>query len=90
VCVDVVAVGSLTSSIVHPREVFKSALLSSCASIAFVHNHPSDDPNPSSDDFHITKKLQEAGKIIGIPVLDHVIIGSDSYISMMEKGYISS
>lgn len=90
VCIDRVSIGTLSSSIVHPREVFKSALLSSCASIAFVHNHPSGDPEPSKDDLIITRKLQEAGKIIGIQVLDHIIIGNGSYISLMEKGYIQN
>ena len=90
ICIDRVSIGTLTSSIVHPREVFKSALLSSCASIAFVHNHPSGDPDPSNDDINITKKLQEAGKMIGIPVLDHIIVGNGSYISLVEKGYVQS
>ncbi len=87
VCVDTVSVGSLTSSIVHPREVFKSVLLSSAASIAIVHNHPSGTPEPSKDDINITKRLKEAGDFLGIPVIDHIIIGNGCYISLIEKGY---
>ncbi len=87
VCVDTISVGSLTSSIVHPREVFKSVLLSSAASIAIIHNHPSGTPEPSKDDINITKRLKEAGDFLGIPVIDHIIIGNGSYISLIEKGY---
>ena len=87
VCVDTVSIGSLTSSIVHPREIFKSVLLSSAASIAVVHNHPSGTPEPSKDDINITKRLKEAGDFLGIPVIDHIIIGNGSYISLIEKGY---
>jgi DNA repair protein RadC len=76
-CLDQVSVGSLTSSIVHPREVFKSALLSSAAAILFVHNHPSGDPTPSKDDYAIHERLCQAGKLLCIPVLDSVIIGSN-------------
>ncbi len=87
VCVDTISIGSLTSSIVHPREVFKSVLLSSAASIAIVHNHPSGTPEPSKDDINITKRLKEAGDFLGIPVIDHIIIGNGCYISLIEKGY---
>ena len=88
ICVDTISVGSLTSSIVHPREVFKSVLLSSAASIAIVHNHPSGTPEPSSDDINITKRLKEAGDFLGIPIIDHIIIGNGSYISLLEKGFV--
>ena len=88
ICVDSISVGSLTSSVVHPREVFKSVLLSSASSIAIIHNHPSGDPEPSRDDISITKRLQEAGVFLGIPVIDHIIIGNSSYLSLMEKGYL--
>ena len=88
ICVDTISIGSLTASVVHPREVFKSALLSSAASVAFVHNHPSGSPDPSKEDLDITAKLNEAGKLLGISVLDHVIIGSGGYISLMEKNYL--
>ncbi|RJO59868.1 DNA repair protein RadC [candidate division WS5 bacterium] len=87
ICVDTISIGSLTSSIVHPREVFKSVLLSSAASIALVHNHPSGAPEPSRDDIDITTRLKEAGNFLGIPVIDHIIIGNGSYISLIEKGY---
>jgi len=85
---ETVSVGSLNANIVHPREVFKTALAESAAHIIVVHNHPSGDPTPSREDIEITKKLVEAGKIIGIDVLDHVIIGNDRHFSMKEAGHI--
>lgn len=88
VCIDTVSIGSMSSSVVHPREVFKSVLLSSAATIAIIHNHPSGEPDPSSDDIDITKQLKKAGDILGIPVIDHVIIGNGSYVSLFEKGLI--
>lgn len=78
--------GSLNSSIVHPREVFKGAMLLNAASIIIAHNHPSGDPAPSNEDLNITKRLYECGKILGVELLDHLIIGDDSYISLKEKG----
>ncbi len=84
----VVSEGTLTSSLVHPREVFRYAIKEAAASVLFVHNHPSGDPSPSKDDIDITKRLMETGKIIGITVLDHVIIGDGRYLSLMEKGYL--
>lgn len=86
--VDMVSQGSLNSSQVHPREVYKSALLSSAASIIFVHSHPSGDPEPSISDKEITKQLKEAGELLGIEVLDHVIIGRDEYYSFADKDEI--
>lgn len=83
-----VSIGSLNSSIVHPREVFCDALKKSSASIIVCHNHPSGDPTPSSEDLNITKRLKECGKILGIELLDHIIIGNGSYISLKEKGFI--
>ena len=88
ICIDRISTGSLGDSIVHPREVFKSVLLSSAASIAVVHNHPSGTPDPSKDDINITKRLKEAGELLGIEVLDHIIIGNGCYISLIEKGYL--
>ena len=85
--VNVVSIGSLSSSLVHPREVFKAAVLSNAAAIILVHNHPSLDPTPSPEDFKITRRLVEAGKILGIEVLDHVIIG-DHWVSLKERGCI--
>ena len=85
--VDVCSVGSLNQSIVHPREVFKTALLSSAAAIILIHNHPTGDTTPSSEDFEVTRRLQEAGTLLGIKVLDHIIIGT-SYYSFAEMGVI--
>lgn len=84
-CADV-SIGSLDASIVHPREVFSEAVRSGCAGLIFVHNHPSGDPEPSPEDVDITRRLVESGKILGIKVLDHVIIGDGKYVSLMEKG----
>jgi DNA repair protein RadC len=81
--------GTLTNSLIHPREAFRDAIKESAASVIFIHNHPSGDPSPSSEDILITERLVNAGAIIGINVLDHVIVGDESYTSMMEKGHIS-
>ncbi len=83
-----VSEGTLTSSLVHPREVFRYAIKEAAASVLFVHNHPSGDPSPSRDDIDITKRLIETGKIIGINVLDHIIIGDGRYLSLVESGYL--
>lgn len=84
-----VSVGTLNSSLVHPREVFKMAILGNAGSIILAHNHPSGDPTPSKEDMEVTKRLVEAGKILGIEVLDHIIIGSNSrYVSFKEKGIL--
>jgi DNA repair protein RadC len=80
-----VSVGTLNSSIVHPREVFKSAILSNSASVILFHNHPSGNPEPSGTDMEITRRLIEAGTIIGINVIDHVIVGDEEFLSMKEK-----
>jgi len=87
VCIDQVSVGSLNQSIVHPREVFKTALLSSAAALVLIHNHPSLDPAPSREDREITRRLKEAGDLLGIRVLDHIIVGS-SYFSFVEQGLL--
>src|SRR5690554_4956560 len=81
-----VSTGSLNSSLVHPREVFKRAMLQNAASIIICHNHPSGDSTPSKEDINITKRLYEAGEIIGIKLLDHIIAGDNSYTSLKEKG----
>ena len=83
-----VSTGSLNSSIVHPREVFKRAMLQNAASIIICHNHPSGDPAPSKEDINITKRLKEAGDLIGIKLLDHLIIGDNSYTSLKERCFI--
>lgn len=81
-------IGSLNSSIVHPREVFREAVRRSAASIICIHNHPSGDPTPSKEDIYVTKRLVESGKMMGIEVLDHIIIGNRRFVSLKEKGYI--
>lgn len=86
ICMDVVSIGSLNQSIVHPREVFKTALLSNAAAVLLVHQHPTGDPAPSSEDISITRRLKEAGDLMGIKVLDHLIIGDNDYCSFVEKG----
>lgn len=87
--VNVASIGSLNSSIVHPREVFKVAVLSNAASIIIFHNHPSGDTAPSTEDINITKRLKEAGNIIGIELLDHIIIGSEgNSCSLKEQGVL--
>jgi DNA repair protein RadC len=80
-----ISIGSLDSSIVHPREVFKEAISASAASVIFVHNHPSGDPQPSEDDIKLTQRLVEAGKIVGIEVLDHIIVADQAYLSMKSR-----
>ena len=80
--------GSLNASIVHPREVFRQAIRRSAAALLVAHNHPSGDPTPSREDIDVTRRLVEAGKIIGIPVLDHVVFGDGKTISMNEKGLV--
>ncbi|MEJ9280500.1 MULTISPECIES: RadC family protein [Ureibacillus] len=81
-------IGSLNSSIVHPREIFKEAVKRSAASIICAHNHPSGNATPSPEDIEVTKRLQEAGFIIGIELIDHIIIGDHQYVSLKEQGYI--
>ena len=81
-----ISIGSLDSSIVHPREVFKEAVSASAAVVIFVHNHPSGDPEASEDDVRLTKRLAEAGEIMGIDVLDHIIIGEKKYLSLKREG----
>ncbi|HDR7314287.1 DNA repair protein RadC [Heyndrickxia sporothermodurans] len=88
VSINVCHIGSLNASIVHPREVMKSAILSNAASIIVGHNHPSGKAEPSREDIEVTKRLVEAGKIIGIDVIDHIIVGDETYTSLKEKGYI--
>lgn len=85
--INTVSVGGLSSSIVHPREVFKPAIVIGAASIILAHNHPSGDPTPSQPDIDITRRLSGAGALLGIEVLDHVIVG-DTHYSMKERGLI--
>ena len=85
---EIVSKGSLTASIVHPREVYKLAIQKSAYSIIALHNHPSGDPTPSIEDIQITKRLKEVGEIVGIKLLDHLIIGDTSYKSLREESYL--
>ena len=86
--VENISTGGLTSTEVHPREVFSPAIKKNASTIVLVHNHPSGDPTPSQMDVNVTKRLKEAGKLIGIKVLDHVVIGDGSYVSLLGEGYI--
>lgn len=83
--ISLISIGSLNSSIVHPREVFKVAILSNAASIALAHNHPSGDISPSREDILITERIKRAGEMIGINLLDHIIIGDEKFLSLKDK-----
>lgn len=85
--INICHIGSLNASIVHPREVMKTAILSNSASIIVAHNHPSGQPEPSPEDIDVTKRLAEAGSLMGIELIDHLVVGSDSFVSLKEKGY---
>jgi DNA repair protein RadC len=85
---ETISIGNLNSSIVHPREIFKVAIDCSSASIILIHNHPSGNPEPSNEDIRITKKVVESGKILDIPVFDHLIIAGDAFTSFVEKRLI--
>lgn len=84
---ETVSVGDLTSSIAHPREVFRPCIRHNAAAVALAHNHPSGDPVPSEDDLAITERLIAAGRLLGIEVLDHVILSDDTYISLRQAGF---
>ncbi|MDC4242860.1 DNA repair protein RadC (plasmid) [Clostridium tertium] len=86
--ISVASVGTLNSSIVHPREVFKTAILANGASIILAHNHPSGDTSPSKDDINITTRIKECGVLMGIELLDHVILGDEKFISLKNEGII--
>lgn len=82
-------VGTLDASLVHPRDIFKMAVLANAAAVLLVHNHPSGDPEPSAEDIALTRRLKDAGDLMGIPILDHVVIGSNgAYVSLAERGVI--
>ncbi len=83
---EVVSIGSLNSSIVHPRELYKGAILANAAAVILCHNHPSNQCEPSSEDIAVTKRLADAGNIIGISVLDHLIFGDQKFFSLKEQG----
>ncbi|WP_061311287.1 RadC family protein [Clostridium botulinum] len=86
--ISTISVGSLNSSIVHPREVFKTLILSNAASFLVAHNHPSGYTSPSGEDIKVTKILKECGKIFGIKLLDHIIVGEEKYLSFAEEGIL--
>jgi DNA repair protein RadC len=82
-----VSQGSLTASIVHPRDVFAPVVREAAAAVIFVHNHPSGDPTPSKEDIEITRRLREVGDLMGVRVLDHIVIGKGRYVSFVDDGY---
>ena len=84
-CREVVSIGSLNASIVHPREVFLPAIIHSAASVVLVHNHPSGDPEPSEEDLSITRRLVQVGELVGIGVLDHVIVAERGVVSLRAR-----
>ena len=86
--ISTISVGTLNASLVHPREVFKTAIARSASSIILVHNHPSDDPEPSDDDITLTRRLADAGRLMGIEVLDHIILTRNGYTSFKERGLL--
>jgi DNA repair protein RadC len=86
---EVVSVGTLSASLVHPREVFRRAIAENCACLILVHNHPSGDPAPSPDDIEITTRLTKVGELVGIEVLDHVILAQERYFSFREAGMLT-
>jgi DNA repair protein RadC len=86
--VETVSIGSLNASIVHPREVFRPAVLASAASIIVVHNHPSGDPEPSEEDMSITRRLAQVGELLGIGLLDHLVIAKRGVVSLRERGLL--
>ena len=88
ICMDLVSLGSLNQSICHPRKIYKTACLSNAAALILVHQHPTGDPTPSSEDISITRRLKEAGEIMGIKVLDHIIVGDGEYLSFVERGLL--
>ncbi|MBC1456626.1 RadC family protein [Listeria newyorkensis] len=84
---ETIFIGSLNSSVVHPREIFKQAMKYSAASVMCFHNHPSGDASPSSQDITVTKRLKKAGDLLGIPLIDHIIIGNNTFTSLKQEGY---
>ncbi len=87
-CIATISIGTLNSSLVHPRETFKIAITANAAAVILFHNHPSGDPTPSHEDITLTKRLAEAGEILGIEILDHIIIGDNKFLSLKGKGHI--
>ena len=83
-----ITVGTLDAALVHPRDVFAAAVASNAASIILAHNHPSGDPEPSAEDIALTRRLADAGDLMGIPILDHVVLGNKGYVSLAERGVV--
>lgn len=86
ICHHIVAIGTLSQALVHPREVFYPAIRHNAASMILVHNHPSGDPTPSKQDYEVTETLVKVGQLMGIPINDHIIIGGESYVSLRQRG----
>jgi len=87
--IELVSLGILNQSLIHPREVFKSAIIKGIACLIFCHNHPSGESEPSQDDIDITKRLKEGGDLLGLKVLDHIIIGGDKVFSFAREGLLN-
>lgn len=85
-----ISIGTLNAAIVHPRDVFRPAIVFAAAAVVIVHNHPSGDPQPSAEDFAVTTRLREVGQLVGIPILDHVVVGEGRYFSFLERGVLTS
>ncbi len=88
VAVEIVAIGTVNQAVIEPRDLFKHAIISNAAGVVMVHNHPSGNPSPSEEDYKITAKINDAGRLLGIPLLDHIIVGDDSYFSFKENNKI--
>lgn len=86
--INTVSVGTLNASLVHPREVFKPVILANAAAVLLAHNHPSGDPSPSAEDLALTARLKQSGELLGIAILDHLIIGEGTCISLKERGQL--
>ena len=87
ICSQVVSIGTLSKTLVHPREVFYPAIRHKASSMIIAHNHPSGDPTPSQEDYEVTEQLVELGKMMGIPIVDHLVIGAQKYVSFRQQGY---
>jgi DNA repair protein RadC len=85
---ETVSIGTISASLVHPREVFKGAILSNAAAIIVAHNHPSQDTSPSPEDKEVTRRIQKAGELLGIPLFDHLVLGDRSFFSFKEAGIL--
>jgi DNA repair protein RadC len=81
--------GNVNTSVIHPREIFQRAILNNATSIILAHNHPSGDPDPSADDIEVTKLLMKASEVMGIQILDHLVVGDESYVSMADRGLLN-